>query len=99
MKDFLWKFGPALIGIVSAVIGGGIGGLIPAGIAGVVMAIIGILIQRTIKKWNFSAADKKSNEQAAKDHAKVIEEQQKQAESDAKALKQSKKDKAKVDKQ
>jgi len=93
MKDFLYKFGPAILGVVSSVIGGGMGGLLTGAIAGVAALVVGILIQRTIKKWKFANADKKSNEQAAKDHGKVIKDQQEQAESDGKAHSQSKKDK------
>lgn len=92
MKDFLWQFGPALLGIVSALIGGGIGGLIPLAIAGVVMTIVGIVIRNKIKAWQFSNAHKEQNDQAVKDHADTQKKDQDQSISDAKALEQHKKD-------
>lgn len=89
MKDFLWNFGPAILGIVSAIIGGGIGGLIPMAIAGVAAAVGAILVQRAYQSYKYNKAHKKLNDEAAIDHAQSTKQNQQQAIADKQALKDS----------
>jgi hypothetical protein len=93
MKDFLWQFGPAIIGVISAVVGGGTGGLAVGGIVGLALGGIALFIRYKLRQWGFDAAHQKQENQAAKDHGKIIKDEQEQSQSDKQAHDQSKKDK------
>jgi len=68
-------------------------GLIGAGVAVVGLLIGGIWLYNKWKNFKFDSAHKKQNEDAAKDHATVIDKNTEHNDDDDKTFDQSKKDK------
>ena len=84
--------GPAF-SFVMSLIGGGPWGLIAFGIGAVALIVGGIFVFNKFKNWQFDNAQKKQNEDAVADHAKIVDKGIEHAKDDAASLEQSKKDK------